>query len=202
MAVDGKSKLGKLWQSKTPVILQQVWSALHIPLFSFEEGKKTERTKNWAEMQKSKQISFRLWRKERNFSDIWRRVLYQNVWPILAEGMASSILIFENTSTCVCTRVYTHIIHIPPSCGPNINLQTQYKNIKFLVNHTICLANSVAEDQNIHWLRFHLFILSFSSSFLTSFPPYIGLHWPPPSPRNNPSVHIVRQEFGSLDNLP
>ena len=31
MAEDGKSKLGKLWQSKTPVILQQVRSSLDIP---------------------------------------------------------------------------------------------------------------------------------------------------------------------------
>ena len=92
MAVDGKSKLGKLRQSKTPVILQQVLSSLDILRREKEKKKELCIVSDYDE--KKEKVSY-----------ISGRFLYQNVWPILAEGMASSILIFENTSTCVCTPI-------------------------------------------------------------------------------------------------
>ena len=125
--------------------------------------------------------------------------------------------IWEYINLCV----HTHIIYIPPSCGLDINLQTWYKiqSTKFSFTfaycsgvchmsafsfaHIICLANSVAKDQNICWFIF----LCLFFAFLTSFPPYVGLHWPPSLPsgtihlyseHNYPSVHIICQSLAVL----
>ena len=96
--------------------------------------------------------------------------------------------IWEYINLCV----HTHIIYIPPSCGLDINLQTRYIKIyqihwktfwgfepfrrKYYLHRKFCCIIPIVW----YWLCFFSFILFLS--FLTSFPPYIGLHWPPPSP--------------------